>query len=199
MPTTLIDFIRHGQPVGGHRYRGHGVDDPLSEKGWRQMWHTVGDAAPWDRIISSPMKRCRTFAEALADQRRLPLDIDERFREVGFGVWEGQSPDDIIARDPEEFAAFYRDPVRNRPSGAEPLQDFGQRVGAAIDGALARCAGEHLLIVAHAGVIRAALGHVLQADLLAWYRAKVPNAAITRFQLTEYGLQLVFHNRTRLV
>jgi len=198
MPATLIDIIRHGQPVGGHRYRGNGVDDPLSDKGWRQMWATVGDTAPWSRIISSPMRRCSAFAQALAERHRLPLNIDERLREVGFGAWEGQRPADIVARDPDAFAAFYRDPVHNRPGGAEPLEDFGQRVGAAIEAVLARCPGEHLLIVAHAGVIRAALGHVLRADLLAWYRTKVPNAAITRFQLGEHGLQLVFHNRARL-
>ena len=39
-PPTLIDMIRHGEPVGGRRYRGQ-IDDPLSEKGWRQMWAAV--------------------------------------------------------------------------------------------------------------------------------------------------------------
>jgi len=31
--TTTIDLLRHGEPVGGKRYRGQ-IDDPLSEKGW---------------------------------------------------------------------------------------------------------------------------------------------------------------------
>ena len=34
-PTT-IDLIRHGEPVGGSKYRGQ-TDDPLSEKGWAQI------------------------------------------------------------------------------------------------------------------------------------------------------------------
>lgn len=38
MTGTLIDLIRHGEPAGGRRYRGHGLDDPLTEKGWSQMW-----------------------------------------------------------------------------------------------------------------------------------------------------------------
>ena len=37
MSDTVIDLIRHGEPVGGRRYRGH-IDDPLSERGWQQMW-----------------------------------------------------------------------------------------------------------------------------------------------------------------
>ncbi len=28
---TRIDIIRHGEPVGGRRYRGHGVDDSLTD------------------------------------------------------------------------------------------------------------------------------------------------------------------------
>ena len=45
MDDTIIDLIRHGQPQGGSVYRGHGVDDPLSELGWQQMWKAVGDTA----------------------------------------------------------------------------------------------------------------------------------------------------------
>ena len=41
---TTIDLIRHGEPVGGRKYRGQ-TDDPLSEKGWAQMWAAVGDYA----------------------------------------------------------------------------------------------------------------------------------------------------------
>ena len=41
---TTIDLIRHGEPVGGRKYRGQ-TDDPLSEKGWEQMWKAVGDYA----------------------------------------------------------------------------------------------------------------------------------------------------------
>jgi len=37
--------MRHGEPVGGRAYRGHSIDDPLSEKGWQQMWDAVGDDA----------------------------------------------------------------------------------------------------------------------------------------------------------
>jgi alpha-ribazole phosphatase/probable phosphoglycerate mutase len=29
-------MIRHGESVGGRRYRGQ-LDDPLRDKGWRQM------------------------------------------------------------------------------------------------------------------------------------------------------------------
>jgi alpha-ribazole phosphatase len=56
MDITL-DFMRHGEPVGGRKYRGQ-LDDPLSEKGWEQMRAAVGEAWPWTRIVSSPLLRC---------------------------------------------------------------------------------------------------------------------------------------------
>ena len=37
MKETTIDLIRHGEPVGGRAYRGHNIDDPLSDKGWQQI------------------------------------------------------------------------------------------------------------------------------------------------------------------
>lgn len=194
-PATTIDFIRHGEPVGGRRYRGHGVDDPLSETGWLQMWRSVGDFAGWDVIITSPMRRCSAFAAALAEQLDRPVHVEPRFREVGMGNWEGLSPQQVIADDADAYAAFYRDPVNCRPPGSEPLADFGRRVAAAYEDVVDGHAGRHVLVVAHAGVIRAALGYILQSDPAAWYRASVDNAGVTRFRHGEFGKRLEFHNR----
>jgi probable phosphoglycerate mutase len=195
MKETLVDFFRHGEPVGGRRYRGDGADDPLSEKGWAQMWAAVADFVPWQRVVTSPMRRCSAFAEALAAKHGLPLRVEHRFREVGQGSWEGLSPEEIIERDPRSYRDFYLDPVRNRPPGAEPLEAFGQRVAQAYRDVVATHAGEHVLVIAHAGVIRAALCHVLQSDPVAWYRTRIDTAGLTRFRHGEYGDKLEFHNR----
>lgn len=194
----MIDFLRHGEPLGGRRFRGDGVDDPLSEKGWQQMWRAVGDDVPWNRIVTSPLQRCRAFAEALAQRHGLPLQVESRFREVGFGRWEGSTPDEIQTRDPQGYIAFYRDPVHSRPQGAESLEDFGARVSGALHDAIRDCPGEHLLVVAHAGVIRAVLGHVLQAQPVAWYRVRIDNAGLTRLRANSAGSRLEFHNRSAL-
>ncbi len=200
MTDTIIDLLRHGAPEGGRAYRGHGIDDPLSEKGWAQMWAAVGDknAWPWTRIVSSPLVRCRDFAEALGARAALPVTVDARFREVGFGSWEGRTPQQIQSEEPDRYAAFFRDPVGARPPGAEPLADFVARVAAGFDDCLRDGAGEHVLVVAHAGVIRAVMAHVLRADLACAYRVAVDNACFTRCRLGERGLMLAFHNRPAL-
>jgi broad specificity phosphatase PhoE len=196
--TTVLDFIRHGEPEGGSLYRGAAIDDSLSDKGWQQMWQAVGDEPYWNAIVSSPLKRCLAFARALGEQQQLPVRTEQDFREVGFGNWEGHSPMEIQESNPEEYAAFYADPVHNRPQGAEDLLAFGTRVANAFDTSARNFASQRVLVVAHAGIIRAALGHVMQAPPATWYRVKVNNAGISRFVLDDRGRQLVFHNLPRL-
>ncbi len=196
--TTVLDFIRHGEPEGGSLYRGSAINDPLSEKGWQQMWSAVGETSHWDRVVSSPLSRCHAFARALAEQYTLPVMTLHDLREVGFGAWEGRSSTEIRKTHPQEYQRFYADPVNNRPKGAEDLHAFGQRVAAAMEGMATDHAGERILVIVHAGVIRAALGHVLQAPAAAWYRTRVDNAGITRFHYDDLGKQLIFHNRQDL-
>lgn len=184
--------MRHGEPVGGRKYRGQ-IDDPLSDKGWTQMQAAVGDAAPWTRIVSSPLSRCRAFAENLADRHSLPLALDERLMEVGFGAWEGKSAAEIEQADPGTLARFKLDPVHARPEGAEPLADFHARVSAGLDDLLEQHAGQHVLLVGHAGVIRMAFAWALHIPLAHAYRVEVATASLTRFRLDNGRASLIFH------
>jgi len=196
---TTIDLIRHGEPVGGSKYRGQS-DDPLSEKGWRQMREAVGEQRPWDVLITSPLSRCAEFAMELAARRALPLHTDPRFMEVGFGEWEGRDRTELAAEQPDAIERFRADPVANRPPGAEPLDQFRDRVAEAFDDVATAHAGRHLLIVAHAGVIRMVVRRVLDVPLAKVSRLQVPNAGITRVRVEvrdgELLPQLVFHAGT---
>ncbi len=194
MTDTIIDLIRHGEPVGGRAYRGNNIDDPLSEKGWQQMREAVAEQCPWDHIITSPLVRCKAFADELAARHGLSVSIDERLREVGFGEWEGKTPDELQRERPEEYRAFYADPVNNRPPGAEDLDEFISRVTESYQYLCQHYAGKHVLVVAHAGVIRAVIAHVLHAKPIGLYRIKVENAGISRIRITERGAMLELHN-----
>jgi probable phosphoglycerate mutase len=191
---TIIDLLRHGEPEGGSRYRGHGVDDPLSERGWSQMWEAVGDHCPWQVIVSSPLRRCRAFAEALAERHGLPVRVDDRFREIGFGSWEGCGREQLQHERPEEYAAFYRDPVHARPPGAEDLDAFIRRVVAGYEELVQANEGRHCLLVSHAGVMRAILAHVVQAKPAGLYRMNIANAGISRIRHRRFGPELEFMN-----
>lgn len=198
MSETILDFIRHGKPEGQSTYRGNGVDDPLSEAGWEQMWRALDGQAPWEQVVSSPLARCQQFASVVADKFQLPLEIEDRLKEVGFGSWEGRTREEIKANNLDEYEAFYQDPVNNRPAGAEPLDDFFQRVASACQDIVTRHQGKHILVVVHAGVIRAVMSHLLFIPPEIAYRIKIDNAGITRFSINPSGANLVFHNRNRL-
>jgi alpha-ribazole phosphatase len=197
--TTLIDLMRHGEPVGGSRYRGQ-IDDPLSDKGWSEMWAAVGQYWPWDAIVTSPLARCRAFAEELANRAGIPLEIDPRLKEIGFGSWQGKTHEEITQYDPGVLQRFYRDPMNNRPDDAEGLAEFRNRIVAALNDVLDHHAGKHLLIVCHAGTIRMVISHILEIPLAHLFRIKVASAGITRIECAEQGEeflgQLVFHGGT---
>ncbi|MHB1216164.1 MAG: histidine phosphatase family protein [Thiobacillus sp.] len=195
--SVTLDLMRHGEPVGGRRYRGQ-IDDPLSEKGWTQMRAAVGNAAPWSRIVTSPLLRARAFAEMLAATHGLPLTLDERLMEVGFGQWEGKSAAEIEQAAPGTLARFKADPVHARPAGAEPLADFHARVAAGLEDLLAHHAGQHVLLVGHAGVIRMALAWALHIPLEHAYGIEVATASLTRLRFDDGRASLVFHGSTRV-
>ncbi|NDP48990.1 MAG: alpha-ribazole phosphatase family protein [Sulfuriferula multivorans] len=190
--TSTLDLMRHGEPVGGRKYRGQ-VDDPLSAKGWAQMHAAVGDARPWTQLVSSPLLRCREFAETLAGRLGLPLSLDDRFQEVGFGVWEGKSGAEIEQSDPGVLARFKADPVNARPEGAEPLADFHTRVAAGLDDLLANNTDQHVLLVGHAGVIRMAFAWALHVPLEHAYRVEVATSSFTRLRFDAQRASLIFH------
>lgn len=186
MSETRIDIIRHGEPEGGRRYRGHGVDDPLSRTGWQQMWSAVPEKPDWEHIVTSPLSRCRSFAEALANTLGIAYTVEDDLKEIGFGVWEGRSPDDIKQHDGDALERFTLDPVHNRPQGAEPLDTFADRVWTVYERTMQEYRGQQILMVAHAGVIRAITSHVLGMRLDDVYsRLKIDYAAIVSTQVPD--------------
>jgi len=183
--STQIDIIRHGEPEGGRRYRGSGVDDPLSQTGWQQMWNAVEDKE-WDHIISSPLLRCVDFSAALADSLGIKYSVNDNLKEIGFGSWEGRTPEDIEENEGDALERFLQDPVHNRPPGAEPLDDFAKRVDDVYSAIAEQYKGQHVLIVAHAGVIRAITSLILRMSLDDVYsRLKIEYAAIATTRIAD--------------
>jgi alpha-ribazole phosphatase len=190
--TTTIDMIRHGEPEGGTLFRGW-RDDPLSEAGWEQMRDAVGDHAPWEQLITSPLLRCHEFARELEQRHGLPLLVEERLKEIGFGAWEGRKPDELYEEDPEEVGRFWSDPVKFPPADGESLLVFQERVVAAWQELIAQYQGKHLLLVAHGGVNRMLIAQVLGIPLSHLFRMDIPYAGISRILINDGIPRLAFH------
>lgn len=174
-----IDLLRHGQSTLSHTLRGS-TDDDLTELGWSQMQHSIdqslhaqdNEAVPWDVIFSSPLKRCRLFADRIAQQIEKPVFYHANLQEMHFGDWEALSTQYIYENEPELLANFWQQPTLFSPPNAETMQNFHLRVINGLTNIQQQMQAnhwQHALLVTHGGVIKLlkciALKHTLD-DLL---------------------------------
>ena len=159
-----IDLLRHGETTLGHTLRGS-TDDALTELGWSQMQQTVEQSINqslnyplnWDVIFSSPLKRCRLFAEHISVQHQLPLLSAASLQEMHFGDWEATSTQEIYDKYPELLANFWQYPTQFTPPNAESMLQFQTRVLAGlahIQTTMLENSWQHALIMTHGGVIK---------------------------------------------
>ncbi len=150
----------------GEEYRGRFVgrtDLPLGPEAASEVERLAGVLAPLApaATLFSPLRRARRTAEmlaGLADIGSLREDLD--LREIDFGRWEGKSFAELAPGDSElvkRWAAWAPDFAF--PEG-EAVAGFLARVGA-VAARLAARPEERLLVVAHGGVIRALICHLL--------------------------------------
>jgi len=151
--TVQLDLLRHGETELGGGLRGS-LDDALMAHGWQQMRSAVAQRGPWDRIITSPLQRCRLFAEELAASQKLPLSVEPDLQELHFGDWEGRSAAELMKTDEQGLGLFWSDPYGFTPPHGEPVLDFSARVLAAAGRLQQAYAGQRLLVVSHGGVMR---------------------------------------------
>ncbi|HXY21336.1 MAG TPA: histidine phosphatase family protein, partial [Burkholderiaceae bacterium] len=91
--ATLL-LIRHGETQWNAQARIQGHRDiALSERGLRQAQRLArflsGQAI--DAVYASDLARASQTAQPLADALRLPVCLDARLRERGFGLFEGST------------------------------------------------------------------------------------------------------------
>lgn len=109
----------------------------------------------FDRLRTSPARRCRELARRLHDA---PVE-DARLSERHFGAWEGRNWDEIGLCDRALLDAWAADPMDFAPPGGESARALRLRVDAAVRDEVS--AGGVAVWVTHQGVIRAAAGLLL--------------------------------------
>lgn len=148
-----LDLLRHGETERGGGFRGS-IDDPLTSSGWNQMHDAIAGRGGWDAIVTSPLQRCSAFARELGRLTNIAVEIHSDLRELHFGAWEGRHPSDLMVDQADQLARFWDDPYAFTPPGAEPVAAFRRRVHIALASLAERYAGQRVLVVSHAGVMR---------------------------------------------
>lgn len=154
----MIFLARHGQTEYNDkgRFQGH-LPVPLDATGRRQAAELAASAAErkWAALWASPLQRARETATVVGDAIGLKPRFDERLAETDTGDWTDRPFDEVLAEDPEGFAAFRRAAKDFRFPGGESFAEQYDRVAAAL--ADIRQGPLPALVVCHRGVIRLAL------------------------------------------
>ncbi|MCE7993668.1 MAG: alpha-ribazole phosphatase [Roseivirga sp.] len=141
----------------------------------------------FDRIYASPLKRCLQLADEFGNQVR----TDARLMEMNFGAWEMEAWDDIPA---DQLNPWMADFVNTRVPEGEAFQDLIIRVNEALHEILESDL-ERVMIVTHAGVIRAVLGFFLGLQPENLFRLNVDYGGITRVEVKRGMYNVKYINR----
>lgn len=181
-------MVRHRQSTYNAARRFTGRADPsLSPDGAAAALDLAEAVRPlgFDLIIASPLRRARETADAVAMATGLPVELDARLVEHDVPAWEGLTRDEIDASWPGAWARWKEQTVIDVP-GTEPWHAVEQRVTASLTEHAGR--GQRVLVVAHAGVLRA-LGTGPLADTTKVNRSKGRWVRLVDGSLVDGGLE----------
>lgn len=167
MTTRTVHLLRHGPPIRPGLLLGH-TDDPVLAPDCAEMAARI---APLQirAVVASDLVRAAVQAEHFAARLGVPLRIDPRWRELCFGEWDGQAAEAI---DAQVLARFWDDPDGFPPPQGERWADLKERVGGAIADL-----GPDMLVVTHAGAMRAAVAVLTGLDHRSTWALDLPYRA----------------------
>jgi broad specificity phosphatase PhoE len=172
-PTTIL-LARHGESDWNaeQRWQGH-ADRPLSELGKHQATALAErlEGVPLAAIYASDLARARETARAVAERRGMVVVTCPDLREVDVGSWSGYTREDAEARDPVGWRRWLDG--GQGWSGGESYEQMAARAVAAVREIAAAHPGQHVLVVAHGGPLRAIHAEALEMELHA-YRRRAP-------------------------
>ncbi|HEY5847763.1 MAG TPA: MSMEG_4193 family putative phosphomutase [Microlunatus sp.] len=202
---TTVLLIRHGRTpantAGILAGRSPGVE--LDSTGEQQV-QALGErlaAVPLRLIISSPLRRCRQTAQAVAAARpsdaAAPVVIEQGLVECGYGEWTGRHLRDLSKE--KLWSTVQTQPSAVRFPGGESMTEmFARSVGAvrSWDQKLTTDHGDDAVwaAVSHGDVIKAILADALGIHLDGFQRILVDPASVSIIRYTSHRPYVVTMN-----
>ena len=156
--VTRVYLIRHCQSMGNieHKFQGQ-YDADISPAGEKQL-ELLGlrfRNEPIDVIYTSPLKRARMTAQAIAKYHNDIDVIDEPgFIEMNVGELENRSLKELALNYPETAEKWDKSPDLCEFPGGETMAEVYERVNRALDRVIAENPGRTVVITTHGGVLR---------------------------------------------
>ncbi|WP_124948462.1 alpha-ribazole phosphatase [Sulfuriferula thiophila] len=145
--TTELILVRHTRVAVAGMCYGR-MDVPLADSFDAEVSQVKAQLADAGEAVyfTSPAQRCLALAQHLAPNAKM----DARVAEMDFGAWEGMAWDAIGE---PAISAWANDFVNLQPPQGESYLQMAQRVSAFLEDMAQH---ERVVVVTHAGVIRAA-------------------------------------------
>ncbi|MER5364435.1 bifunctional RNase H/acid phosphatase [Streptomyces sp. NPDC002722] len=183
-PATFV-LLRHGETAltPEKRFSGSGGGDPeLSAAGRHQaecIARSLADRGTVEEIVSSPLRRCRETAAAVAARLGLEVRIEEGLRETDFGAWEGLTFAEVRERYGADLDAWLASAKVAPTGGGESFAEVARRVSATRDRLTTRYAGRTVLLVTHVTPIKTLVRLALGAPPEAMFRMELSAASVS--------------------
>lgn len=147
-------WVRHAPTDPGGRIIGH-TDIPALEPDSDSLTRTAAMLQIADVVLCSPLARCHSTVERLRSiNPALPAPLfDDGLKEQHFGAWEGRPYSAVSAWDGLDLRAM----ADLTPPEGESFLDLIERTKRVTARAGAQFSGQTIAVIAHAGVIRAAV------------------------------------------
>ena len=189
--ATEILLVRHGESepaVVGQSFKLlDGQSDPaLSPEGEAEAAQVCERLASEhiDAIYVSTLRRTAQTAAPLARRLGLTPVADNDLREVFLGEWEGGGMFRKNVNDQHPLALkMFEEQRWDVVSGAEPMEDFGRRLGSAIERIAAAHTDQRVAVFVHGGVIGEILHQVTKSQPFAFIGAD--NGSISHIVITD--------------
>lgn len=180
-PTRLL-LLRHGQTEFSlqRRYSGRG-DPELTPLGQAQAAGAavrLAEVRDVAAVLTSPLRRARQTAAAVAEATGAPLVVRERLVETDFGAWDGLTFAEARARDPRLHADWLGS-EDVAPPGGESFAAVGRRIETERDALVREYPGATLVLVTHVTPIKMLLRDALQGGPGVLYRLHLDLAALS--------------------
>lgn len=169
---TVFYFIRHGQTLGNTQGISQGTINTeiayLNDHGKQQAQklHDHFDINFADRIIASPLVRTQQTAEIVNQTANLPIELDDRIKEISYGDWDGTKKSELKQQFPDLFSPISDDvvPEYYKTAHGESFLDVETRVSDFMLDMAAKYPDKKIIVVSHGFTIRSAVVNALQVQ-----------------------------------
>ena len=196
--AAVVLFVRHGQtPTTGSVLPGRAPGLHLSPEGTEQARRVAERLAGLGRVkavYASPMERTVETAAPIARACKLRVRRSPGLVECDFGRWTGRKLNNLRRR--KEWTTVQRHPSGFRFPGGESFAEMQARALDTVAAICARHAGESVVAVSHADVIKAIAAAAAGTPLDLFQRIVISPCSVTAIAYDATGPMLLTVNNT---